>query len=64
MGMGWKKCYDEPIEDSRRKCKCGLGEVIRYVEYEEESDYPPFNRGESYSYSTTCPKDCENIKKR
>lgn len=53
MGMGWKECnYTE--ETSRRKCSCESGEVITYKTYEEESDYPPFYRGESTSFKCTC----------
>lgn len=49
------------MEDSRRKCKCGKGEVISCVEHEEESDYPLFNRGAIYSYLVTSPVNCESV---
>lgn len=53
MGMGWRECnYSE--ETSRRKCSCGLGEIITYTHYNEESDYPPFYRGESTNIDCTC----------
>ena len=46
MGMGWREC-NYTVEESRRKCFCGAGEIITYVKYEEESDFPPFYRDES-----------------
>lgn len=60
MGMGWKNCRGGLY--SRKKCKCGKGEIIVYVNDHEESDYPPYDRGDIYTGETTCPNDCMNIK--
>lgn len=46
---------------SKGKCKCGQGEVIISVSDHEESDFPPFFRGEKYSGKTTCTNNCMHI---
>lgn len=53
MGMGWE---DRPgsLEQSRRRCSCGAGEVVEVTTYTEESEYPPFYRGEEYEIYVTC----------
>lgn len=53
-GHGWH-CTGT-YEISRRKCKCGKGEVIEYKE-EWESDWA----GDKTEYHTknTCPDNCE-----
>lgn len=61
MGMGWKNVSGGVY--SRRKCKCGKGEVIIYVSDHEESDYPPFSRGDIYSGKTTCPNKCVDVER-
>lgn len=60
MGMGWKNAHGG--EYTRRKCKCGKGEVITYVNDHEESDYPPFTRGDEYWDVLRCPNNCEEAK--
>ncbi len=57
MGMGWKTVKGG-VWDTR-VCKCGSGKVITYVSDHEESDYPPFQRGDSYTKDVNCPNSCE-----
>lgn len=58
MGMGWKE-VDYSYELSRRKCKCGKGEIIVTRHVTEESEMLPFERGEDITNST-CPDNCEH----
>ena len=57
MGMGWQN-VDYSYEDSRRKCRCRKGEIIIIRHVMEESEMPPFERGEDVVKST-CSDDCE-----
>ena len=61
MGMGWKK-LSHPYEASRqsRLCRCKKGKVYTIEMVDEESDYPPFERGYTRT-ETDCPDNCENI---
>ncbi|MDB1956850.1 hypothetical protein PMY38_11250 [Clostridium tertium] len=61
MGMGWKEVRGGVW--SKSKCKCGKGEVIISVSDYEESDYPPFSRGDTYSAECTCPNKCVDVDK-
>ena len=54
MGHGWKEVSNREV--SRKKCKCGQGEIITY-KLVEESDYPPFER-DSQQREFTCPNKC------
>lgn len=63
MGMGWKNT-EGSIEHSRKKCSCGLGQVVTVETYTEESEYPPFFRGGDYETYVTCENpDCTDFKK-
>lgn len=57
MGMGWK-FVDYSYKTSRRKCKCGKGEIIVTHHVTQESEMMPFERGEDITEST-CPSNCE-----
>ena len=59
--MGFKHLHNPySLEKGSRACACGKGVVKEWFLVEEESDYPPFERGPTY-YTTTCPDNCENI---
>lgn len=60
MGMGWTNSRGGLY--SCKKCKYGKGEISVYVNDHEESDYPPFERGDIYTGKSTCPSDCMDIK--
>lgn len=61
MGMGWR-ISEGSLERSRKKCACGLGEVIVNETYTEESDYPPFFRGGSKEVLVTCKNpECKDF---
>ena len=56
---GFKKVQAYTLETKEnRTCKCGKGKIITDYIVTEESDYPPFDRGYDYTY-TTCPDNCE-----
>lgn len=58
MGMGWTDT-NYSYKREVRKCKCGKGKIIEIRHITEESEYPPFERGE-IEIKSTCPDNCEN----
>lgn len=61
MGMGCHKISNPDSEvKSSRPCKCGKGKVYTIFITDEESEYPPFERGHE-EISTSCPNNCEKI---
>lgn len=60
---GWKDVIPYTLDKEKlRKCKCGKGYIISAIKVEEESDYPPFERGSEFTYSS-CPDKCETAYK-
>jgi hypothetical protein len=57
---GWKDSEGE-VENRRKKCLYGKGDIVEYETYTEESDYPPFYRGGHTYWRAECPKNCEKI---
>lgn len=61
MGMGWHTLahpYESEGSRTSRPCKCGKGLVYTFEMIDEESEYPPFERGYTAT-ETTCPDRCE-----
>ena len=49
MGMGWHTLSQPYTElDHKDRCMCGKGYIYFYNVVEEESEFPPFERGYSY----------------
>lgn len=64
MGMGWHTLSQPYTElDHKDRCMCGKGYIYFYNVVEEESEFPPFERGYSYR-KTDCPDNCENLSRR
>ncbi|MEG0133852.1 MAG: hypothetical protein RR628_02585 [Clostridium sp.] len=59
MGMGWKNVSGGQYTTG--KCKCGKGKVVIFVSDHEESEYPPFERGNVYSAKLICPNNCMDV---
>lgn len=56
MGMGWRTLSQPYTElDHKDRCMCGKGYIYFYNVVEEESEFPPFERGYSYR-KRTCVK--------